>query len=159
METGGAQEFLSFLREELVPRIEAHFPADPYNRTLVGHSLAGLFTLHTLFQEPRVFNRFVTGSPAIGYAEQSLFSTEQDYAQENEDLPANVYLAIGSEDESLLNPLDSMISVPDFYRFTGNLQQRAYPRLRMTRNYFEGQSQCTIPAQAFQAGLRAVFAG
>lgn len=159
VKTGGAQQFLGFLRDELLPRIEALYSADPDDRTLVGHSLAGLFALHALFQEPRLFHRYVAGSPALGYAEQSLFLTEQDYAQANDDLPADIYLAIGSDQESMLNPLDSMISVPDFYRFTGCLQQRAYPRLRMTRNLFEGHTQFTIPAKAFQAGLRAVFSG
>ncbi len=157
VKTGGAQQFLGFIRDELLPCIEARYPADPDDRTLVGHSLAGLFALHALFQEPRIFHRYVSGSPALGYAEQSVFLTEQDYAQANVDLPADVYLAIGSDEESMLNPLDSMITVPDFYRFTSYLQQRDYPHLRLTRNLFEGHTQFTIPAQAFQAGLRAVF--
>jgi predicted alpha/beta superfamily hydrolase len=159
VETGGAGKFLSFIREELLPLVEANYPADPNDRTLVGHSLSGLFALHALFQEPRVFHRFVSGSPAIGYGGQSLLQAEQDYARTNADLPANLYLAIGSEAESALNPLDSMISVPDFYDFTSRLEQRAYPRLRLTRNLFEGHSHYTIPGPAFQAGLRAVFAG
>jgi predicted alpha/beta superfamily hydrolase len=159
IETGGAKNFLDFIREELLPNIESRYNADPSDRTLVGHSLAGLFALHALFQEPRVFHRYVAGSPALGYAEQSLFLTEDGYAQINKDLPADLYLAIGSEDESLLNPLDAMISIPDFYRFAAFLQKRAYPGLRLTRTCFEGHTQFSIPAQAFQAGLRAVFSG
>lgn len=159
IETGGAQRFLDFIRLELLPSIESRYAADPGDRTLVGYSLAGLFALHALFQEPRMFQRFVAGSPTLGYAEQSLFLTEDGYAQQNQDLPANLYLAIGSENESLLNPLDSMISIPDFYRFAAYLQQRTYPGLKITRKCFEGHSHGSIPAQAFQAGLRAVFAG
>jgi hypothetical protein len=158
VETGGAGQFLAFIREELLPFIEAEYRADPDDRTLVGHSLAGLFALHALFQAPRIFHRYVSGSPALGYADQSLLQAEQDYARTNADLPANLYLAIGSEAESILNPLDSMITLPDFYCFTSQLEQRAYPRLRLTRNLFEGHSHNTIPAPAFQAGLRAVFA-
>ncbi len=157
VETGGAGQFLAFIREELLPCIESKYPADPNDRTLVGHSLAGLFALHALFQEPRIFQRYVAGSPALGCAGQSLLQAEQEYARANEDLPADLYLAIASEDDSLLNPLDTMISVPDFYRFTSRLEQRAYPRLRLTRSLFEGHSHSAIPAEAFQAGLRAVF--
>jgi len=159
IETGGAQRFLDFIREELLPGIDSCYPTNPGDRTLVGYSLAGLFALHALFQDPRVFHRFVAGSPTLSYAEQSLFLTEDGYAQQNQDLPASLYLAIGSEDESALNPLDSMISIPDFYRFAAYLQQRTYPGLKLTRKCFEGHSHGSIPAQAFQAGLRAVFSG
>src|SRR5512143_2527916 len=51
IETGGAQCFLDFIRLELLPDIETRYSADPDDRTLVGYSLAGLFALHTLFQE------------------------------------------------------------------------------------------------------------
>lgn len=159
VETGGAGRFLAFIRDEILPDIETRYWADPNDRTLVGHSLAGLFALHAMFQEPRVFHRYLSGSPAIGYGEQSLLQAEEDYARTNADLPANLYLAIGSEAESILNPLDSMITLPDFFGFTSRLERRAYPRLRLTRALFEGRSHNAIPAPAFQAGLRAVFAG
>ena len=47
LETGGAENFLKFLKNELIPHIEKNYPVTNY-RTLIGHSFGGLFTINTL---------------------------------------------------------------------------------------------------------------
>ena len=64
--TGGAGDFLHFIKHELVPDIEQDFPADPHKRILAGHSTGGLFTAFALLEEPNLFNTYIIGSPALG---------------------------------------------------------------------------------------------
>src|SRR5690606_20610424 len=45
--SGGGEAFLDFIEKELIPYINQKYKTTPY-RTLVGHSLGGLFAAHTL---------------------------------------------------------------------------------------------------------------
>lgn len=68
---GGADAFLTFLGDELIPSIEAAYHIDPARRTLMGYSLGGLFTLHALFHRPQLFARYVAASPSIWFADKA----------------------------------------------------------------------------------------
>jgi predicted alpha/beta superfamily hydrolase len=61
--SGGADKFLSFLADELLPRVERSFHTAPM-RVLVGHSLGGLFTLHALAKRPELFTGYIVMEPA-----------------------------------------------------------------------------------------------
>lgn len=62
---GGAEQFMSRLTGPLRAEIEAGLPVDPRRRTLLGHSLAGLFALHGLLIHPQAFRRYAAISPSI----------------------------------------------------------------------------------------------
>ena len=64
---GGAKRFLGFIREELIPFVDSNYPTNPEDRTLLGASLSGLFSVYALLQHPETFNRYVAGSPALGW--------------------------------------------------------------------------------------------
>ncbi len=63
--TGGADQFLRFIQDELKPHLAATVPFNV--QALIGHSLGGWFTLHVLLTEPGDFQTFVAASPAIHY--------------------------------------------------------------------------------------------
>lgn len=65
--TGGADEFLDFIADELQPLIESEFDIDRDQNALFGHSFGGLFALHTLFTRPRLFRNYVAASPSIWF--------------------------------------------------------------------------------------------
>ncbi|MDX2153189.1 MAG: alpha/beta hydrolase-fold protein [Bryobacteraceae bacterium] len=60
---GGADRFLEHLRDELVPFVDRSYRTRPY-RILVGHSLGGLFVIHALTSEPRLFQGWIAISRA-----------------------------------------------------------------------------------------------
>lgn len=62
---GGAQAFESFVRERVVPKVGLQFPIDPTRRTLVGHSLAGNFTLSQFARGSDMFDNYIAISPSI----------------------------------------------------------------------------------------------
>ena len=68
---GGANAFLTFLGDELMPSVEAGNHIDPARRTLMGYSQGGLFTLHALFHRPELFARYVAASPSIWFADKA----------------------------------------------------------------------------------------
>jgi predicted alpha/beta superfamily hydrolase len=62
---GGGAAFETFLLDEARPFIEARYPVDPARSSLLGHSLAGLFTANVLADHPDAFSVYLIGSPSI----------------------------------------------------------------------------------------------
>jgi len=57
--SGHAAQCLDFMRDELIPFIDAHYPTASGDRTCAGHSLGGLFGCFALFTHPETFTRYV----------------------------------------------------------------------------------------------------
>ena len=60
---GGADSFLRFVGDELIPWVQHSYRADSM-RVLVGHSLGGLFALHALAKRPELFTGWVLMEPS-----------------------------------------------------------------------------------------------
>ncbi|EHY76538.1 putative hydrolase of alpha/beta superfamily protein [Stutzerimonas stutzeri ATCC 14405 = CCUG 16156] len=63
--SGGADDFLAFIEDELKPMIALRYSVNSQRQTLFGHSYGGLFTLYTLLTRPRAFQGYVAASPSI----------------------------------------------------------------------------------------------
>lgn len=85
--------FRGFLTEELLPAIHASVPIDEARRTLMGHSLAGYFTLSSLASP---FSRFAAFSPSLWFDFKGLKELIQQEASGK-----GVFLAVGEWEETL----------------------------------------------------------
>jgi len=68
---GGAESFTAFLEKELIPYIEAHYPASAH-RTLIGHSLGGLLVMNTLVHHANLFENYVAIDPSMWWDDEKL---------------------------------------------------------------------------------------
>lgn len=154
-ESGGARQFLSFIAEELVPRIDRRYRTRSGDRTLCGASFAGLFTLYALFEEPELFRRYLAAVPTVGYGDRILFAMEEELAQVRTDVGARVFIsAEGSGEEvSFLRYWSSI------YDFAARLRGRGYPGLQLRTVVLEGESRASAQPRSFTAGLKYLFAG
>ncbi len=62
--SGGADRFLAFLVDELIPWVDTRYRTAPM-RVLAGASLGGLFALHALAKKPEVFTGYLVMEPAV----------------------------------------------------------------------------------------------
>jgi predicted alpha/beta superfamily hydrolase len=103
--SGGAEKFLEFIKNELIPYVESNYRFSPGDRTLEGHSLGGLFVFYSLFKEPDLFKRYVSISPALFWDDGLTLKQEEKFFQNHKTINANVYTSIGSlENESFISP-------------------------------------------------------
>ena len=70
-ETGGGDKFLDFMNQELFPHIEKKYHATQH-RTLIGHSLGGLLTIHALIKRPELFTSYISIDPSLWWDNQHL---------------------------------------------------------------------------------------
>ena len=95
---GKADEYMAFLRDDVLPFIESEYRGDPQRRILVGQSYGALFGAYVLVTEPAVFNDYLLTSPSLWHNEKALFGLEQVFAKENKRMPARVYFATGENE-------------------------------------------------------------
>jgi predicted alpha/beta superfamily hydrolase len=64
--SGGAANFLSFFKSELIPYISKSYPVSGEN-ILCGHSFGGLFSMYTALLEPQLFASYILADPSFWY--------------------------------------------------------------------------------------------
>lgn len=62
---GGAKRFRQILREQIIPLVENHHPADPAKRIVFGQSLGGQFVIDTALRDPDLFHGLIASNPAL----------------------------------------------------------------------------------------------
>jgi predicted alpha/beta superfamily hydrolase len=75
---GGSAAFRRFLRDELVPVIDARYRTTG-ERAIVGESLAGLFVVETLLLEPSLFDRYVALDPSVWWNDGALVDSARGH--------------------------------------------------------------------------------
>lgn len=75
--SGGAANFLGYIKNELIPHIEKKYPSNGDN-TLWGHSLGGLFVINALFNEPATFKTYIAVDPSLWYDDQYIRRIARD---------------------------------------------------------------------------------
>jgi hypothetical protein len=66
--SGGADSFISFLKNELIPYINNKYSVTGTN-ILFGHSYGGMFTIYTFLTQPQIFNSYIASDPALWWNE------------------------------------------------------------------------------------------
>jgi hypothetical protein len=157
--TGGAANFLRFIREELKPYIESNYRIQTEDSTILGHSFGGLFGLYALLQAPDTFRRYVLSSPSIWWDRQALFEYEEAYASKHHDLPATVFISAGTLEESMLVPVRGVPArfVTNVNDMASKLHDRGYENLALTHHVFEDENHFSGGPGAISRGLRVVF--
>jgi predicted alpha/beta superfamily hydrolase len=62
--TGGADKFLGYIKDELIPYIDQHYPSNGDN-TIWGHSLGGLFVVYAMLKAPDAFKSYIAVDPSL----------------------------------------------------------------------------------------------
>ena len=141
---GGAEKFLSFIKKELIPFIDSTFRTKPGDRTLMGSSLGGLFTLYAMFNETELFNNYILTSPAIGWSNGIINSYEKKFTDPQK--PIKLSMAIGGYED-----------VDYFQKFVENLKEKNYPGLKLNSFVIDGIGHSGGKAEGFTRGLQFVF--
>ena len=98
--TGGADNYLRLLVEEIIPRAEKDLASPPAWRGIAGYSLAGLFALYAIYRTD-VFSR-------VGCMSGSLWFPgfkEYIFSHEPKRRPDCIYFSLGDKEAKTRNPV------------------------------------------------------
>jgi hypothetical protein len=147
--SGGGEKFLMFIKEELIPFVESNYRIKKDDRTIVGHSLGGLFVFYALFKEPALFNKYVAVSPALMLDDEYMLKREKIFAERNSKLNASIYTTVGSlEDSTFIKPWNKLIT---------SIKEHNYEGLKLNSEISPNQTHYTIIPNIATHGLKSVF--
>ena len=149
--TGGADRFLRFLRDELVPRIERDYRTTA-PRLLVGHSLGAIFVCYSLAAAPAFFDARFAHSPAIWRDEDAVVADVGRVLTASRSLGGFFYLSIGAkEGNGMGHGFEKLQTVMAAHAAAAGLRWRA--------DVTPGAVHETNVRLATPSALRAYFAG
>ncbi|HEY0764087.1 MAG TPA: alpha/beta hydrolase-fold protein [Pyrinomonadaceae bacterium] len=104
--SGGADNFLKFIETELIPEIEKEYRVQPY-RILAGHSLGGLFAIHTMISKPGVFNSYIAVSPSLQWENGEALKRATEFLKNQKELKATLFVSLGNEPGAIGDSFES----------------------------------------------------
>jgi uncharacterized protein len=146
--SGGGAKFLSFLKDELRPRIERDYRTTPY-RILVGHSLGGLFAAYALVSAPDAFNAYVSISPSLWWDDELMRREAETLFTKRPDLQAFLYFTVGDEPGRMFDGNKS---------FATMLKAKAPKGLTWDFKHMERENHGTLVHRTIHDALEALFA-
>jgi len=154
--TGGGPNFLAFMKNELIPRIDATYRTAPY-RVFVGHSLGGLMAFQALYTMPEVFNSYVAIDPSLWWDNRRLlkdapafFSKPTTPSRTLYVAQANTLVASDTADNPHYNSIIRMNALIEANNAAG---------VRYAFKYYPNDSHGSVPLIAEYDALRFIFDG
>ena len=122
--TGGANNFLLFIKNELIPYVENQYLADTLNRGFMGYSYGGLFGVYSLINFPNLFQKYFFGSPSLWYNDFALIDSLCAIPPENLSNIKGIFITVGEKENG--NQLKGFADLRDC------IQKKNIPALNMT---------------------------
>lgn len=145
---GQAEKFYQFLDKELLPKLEKTYKFK--SKTIVGHSLGGLFAVYTMFHAESPFDNYVAISPSLWANYQNIFVFEEQYYAKSKTIDAQIYFCCGNYE--VLNLVWHNVDLLEH-----RLKSRKYKSLIFNKKIYEGYNHNGVVEPAIKDGLKRVL--
>ncbi len=152
VENPGAENFLSFIGNELIPYIEKNYHSNG-KRTIRGRSLSGLFVMYAFLEKPELFDNYI-GNSAGWYADMNYyFGALTDKSFKNKDQFNGKKLFVAN---SLADPFDPKKEVHNaMLEFSKKVKSELGDKLSFKYVAYENYGH--VPYPSFYDGLKFVL--
>jgi len=145
---GGADNFLAFLKNEVIPYIDKKLPTSGEN-SLFGHSYGGVFTLYALLKEPGLFTNYYSSDPAFQWKNKRLIEIAAETFKNTPELNKTLWIN-GIEETYRYMGIDKMDSV---------LKAMAPRGLRWKISYYPDENHNSVRLKGIYDGLKYTYKG
>lgn len=138
-----ADNFLNFIKTEIIPHIENKYATNPKDRGLIGYSLGGLFSAWVLKKEPKLFHKLGITSPSLWYDEGFLLKDEKFINNIRTATNLEVFISYGS------------LEGDEFLAYGTKLYEslKTNKSIRVTKVIFENENHSTAWVVAYNRSL------
>lgn len=147
VEYGRAEAYTAFLESEVIPFIERNFHASN-QRTVIGESLAGLYSTYVLLKHPYLFENYIIISPSLWWADGKLLNKDSLCLLDKIKQDINVYVGAPSKEE------DEMM-----YQYAKDLYDSLQGNKHITSHfdYLPEELHSTVIHQAVNNAFRLIY--
>ncbi|MCJ8273028.1 MAG: alpha/beta hydrolase-fold protein [Psychrosphaera sp.] len=139
---GGADKFLGFIGDELIPYIDKKYRTTAF-RTLTGHSLGGLLTIHALLTRPTMFRSYVAMSPFLRFDDGEIVNRAAKVLKSSSELNASFFMTLGNEPTLL----------PAYQKLERILNKQAPKGLEWESHVYELETHMSTPSKTLHNAL------
>ena len=144
--TGGAEEFIRFMKGVVFDEIESTYNIDKESRGILGHSFGGLFGYYCLINHTEFFKNYILISPSIWWNKSEFLAIENIKRIKRD---VNIYVVVGkSESKMLITPIRKM---------TEGLEEIKNERNRIESKEYEGMDHHSILPTGIYEGLELIY--
>jgi predicted alpha/beta superfamily hydrolase len=147
--TGGANNFLIFIKNKLIPVIEAQYFSDTLNRGFVGYSFGGLFGAYVLSSEPQLFQHYLLGSPSMNYDRYIMIERLKDTPPEKLKSVKSIFISVGEKEKG--DDLKGFADLRDL------IIKMDLPNLRLSSIVIEDEDHLSAITSTLAKGLRFLY--
>jgi predicted alpha/beta superfamily hydrolase len=151
--SGGADIFATFMREELFPQIEVDFRATK-QRGILGMSFGGLFAAHVLLKHPEMFSHYLIADATFVWDDNYLNRTISKFKKGLLDKKIGVFIGLANNDHLGELGITNRKLGNDFIT---TLQEIKNDDLVVTSRYFPEEKHATVMFLANYYGLIDLF--
>ena len=144
--SGGSENFLNFIQNELMPYIQRNFRSSDYS-LLYGMSNSALFAVYALLEKPEAFHSVIASSPMIGHCPEYMQKNAEAFVRKNQANDLFLYMIYGTEDSRRVTAF-----VPDFQNYLSTHAPKGFiSRLEI----LDGEGH--VPDSSLTRGLQYIF--
>ena len=145
--TGGAENFIKFISEELFPYLEKNFPIQHESKSLYGHSFGGLFGTHVILNHPSLFNNYLLLSPSLWWNSKNIMrNVKFDSAVNSQQI--KLYMATGELEGAMATDQLKMIDM---------MKRLNSKNIKLKSEILDKETHRTVIGRGFTNGLRFVY--
>ncbi len=146
--SGQADKFLKFFREELFPFMDSNYRVHNY-RIIFSNSWGAAFIVYAILTQPDLFQTGIASIPWVNYEDQNRFIIENAASILKRKIYHNNYLYMTMDNESIL--------LPDLETFIGILKENPKQGLEWEYHHWPEEDHTSTPHRSIYSGLRSLF--
>lgn len=162
--SGGADNFLAFLEQELIPYINKNYRTNKF-KILSGHSLSGLFAVYAMQTRPELFQAHFAFSPSLWWHDKVIFQDAEKFLANTPKFNSYLYINMGNEGGHMLSSYQRYIQLlkkyaPDSFRYHDSLvEQEGHNTTALAghpKAFHSLQTTLQCPKEVIEQGLVAI---
>jgi predicted alpha/beta superfamily hydrolase len=161
--SGGGENFISFIEKELMPHIDSLYPTSPY-RILIGHSAGGLAVMNTLIHHTALFKAYVAIDPIMSWDNQKFLKETKKILANNTYSGVSLFLGIANTMKVGMDTIKvkkdttkSTEHIRSLFELRDYLNINKQNQLKYVYRFYSNDNHGSIPLIAEYDALRLIF--
>lgn len=163
IETGNSGKFTDFIEFEVMPYINKKYRTKETN-TIIGHSLGGLFVIHTMINSPNLFENYVSIDPTLWWLSNKYLNLYLEKFDKIDYSSKKLYFAIanGLLPGTDINTIRNDTTVDSYHMrsmltFQDDFYKQSINKLDIKSKYYEDETHGSLPLIATYDALKFFF--
>jgi predicted alpha/beta superfamily hydrolase len=145
--TGGAENFVKFISEELFPYLYKNLPIQHESKALYVHSFGGLFGVYVLLNHPKMFDNYLLLSPSLWWNNKNIMKNVR-LDSSIASLQIKLYMATGALEGAM---------VTDQLQMMSTVNRLNSKNIKIKSEILDQETHRTVIGRGFTNGLRFLY--